>query len=371
MDNLFLKATLKGQRFNDHTLPLQLARDFIAYEDLIVELAKHIYKKEHPGRERILRGFTERFSLQLKSIGEGSTVIALERRSEPDILLNTDYFTMARDQINDLIQGITASQDILKGFPANLLGYFDKFGQSIREDEELELSIPNRQSATYTREIRRILVGRSSKPEISDWITLRGSITEVDARKNTFTISPITGKLLPTEIPGGFWDIVSQALNNYRAEQGKVAVQCLVVYDSTGMINRIDEIKHIELLDPLDIQARVQEISLLKDSWMDGEGLAPTKELLKWLTDSFALFYPKELPLPCIYPALDGGVSLEWSNSNWEISLLIPPNHQNCTLSVFDSTKKKHNEQTINIDSENGKKLLFNAIRPLVEEAGK
>ena len=75
--------------------------------------------------------------------------------------------------------------------------------------------------------IRKILVSRSSKPEISDWITLRGSITEADAKKNSFTILPIAGRLLPTEIPEGFWEVISQALNNYRIEQGKVAVQCL------------------------------------------------------------------------------------------------------------------------------------------------
>ena len=88
MDKLFLKATLKGQRFDDHTLPLQLARDFIAYEDLIVELAKHLYIKENCQRKRVPRGFTENFSLQLKSVTEGSTVISLERKcAENDFLI--------------------------------------------------------------------------------------------------------------------------------------------------------------------------------------------------------------------------------------------------------------------------------------------
>jgi hypothetical protein len=371
MDNLFLKATLKGQRFNEHTLPLQLARDFIAYEDLIVELAKHIYKKDYPDRERVLRGFTEGFSLQLKSIGEGSTVIVLERQSDPGILLNTDYFTMARDLVNELIQGVETSQNILKDFPGHLLSYFNKFGQSIRDDEELELSAPSKTAVIYTRKIRKILVSRSSKPEISDWITLRGSITEADAKKNSFTILPIAGRLLPTEIPEGFWEVISQALNNYRIEQGKVAVQCLVVYDSMGMIKRIDEIKHIEFLDPLDIQARTEEISLLTDGWMDGEGIAPTKELLKWISDFFTASYPKDMPLPCIYPALDGALSLEWSNAKVEISLLIPPDHKKCLLSILVIPEEKYEEKSIELSAEDGRNSLFNAIRTLVVEAGR
>ena len=371
MDKLFLKATLKGKRFESHTLPLDLARDFIAYEDLIVELAKHLYRKEYPSRERVLRGFTEGFSLQLKSISEGSTVIALERPSVPDLFLNTDYFTVARDLVNDLIQGVSSSQSILKDFPAHLLSYFDKFGQSILEEEELELSVPDKPSAVYTREIRKILVSRSSKPEISNWITLRGSITEVDARNNTFKISPILGRIFSSDIPEGFWDVVSQGLNNYRIGQGKVAVQCLAVFDSTENIKCIDEIKHIEVLDPLDIIARVEEISLLKDGWMDGEGISPTKEFLKWLTDYFASSYPEDLPLPCIYPTLDGGVSLEWSNPNVEISLLIPSDHQECVLSILSVPKGEHKEQSINIIAEDGRKSLFHTIRPLIVEAGK
>jgi len=125
---------------------LDLARDFIAYEDLIIELAKQIYKKEHPGRERVLRGFTEDFSLQLKSIGEGCTVIVLERPSEPGALLQSDCFTMARDLVNDLIQSVSVN-NIIREFPASLLSYFDKFGQFLQEEEELELAIPDRRSA--------------------------------------------------------------------------------------------------------------------------------------------------------------------------------------------------------------------------------
>ncbi len=371
MDNVFIKATLKGKRFEKHTLPLDLARDFIAYEDLIIELAKHFYKKEHHGREKVLRGFSEGFSLQLKSIGEGSTVISLERPLEPETMLNEDYFTMARDLVNELIQGVSNSKSILTKFPASLLSYFDKFGQSILEEEELELSIPDKSSAVYTREIRKILVSRSSKPEISDWITLRGSITEVDARNNTFKISPILGRIFSSDIPEGFWDVVSQGLNNYRIGQGKVAVQCLAVFDSTENIKRIDEIKHIEVLDPLDIMARAEELSLLKDGWMDGEGIAPVKEFLKWLTDYFASSYPEDLPLPCIYPTLDGGVSLEWSNPNMEVSLLIPPDYRESVLSILFVSRGEHKEQSINIIAEDGKKSLFYTIRSLVVEAGK
>ena len=97
----------------------------------------------------------------------------------------------------------------------------------------------------------------------------------------------------------------------------------------------------------------------------------PSKELLKWISDSFTAFYPKDMPLPCIYPALDGGLSLEWSNPNMEISLLIPPDHQECALSILDGMKGEHREQSISLGDDEGKSFLSNAIRTLLVGVGK
>ena len=97
----------------------------------------------------------------------------------------------------------------------------------------------------------------------------------------------------------------------------------------------------------------------------------PSKELLKWISDSFTAFYPKDMPLPCIYLALDGGLSLEWSNPNMEISLLIPPDHQECALSILDGMKGEHREQSISLGDDEGKSFLSNAIRTLLVGVGK
>ena len=49
----FLKSTFKGKRFDEHTLPMEVMRDLLAYESLIVELAKHLYRVQHPNRQRL------------------------------------------------------------------------------------------------------------------------------------------------------------------------------------------------------------------------------------------------------------------------------------------------------------------------------
>ena len=68
----FIQPRFDGARFAEHTLPVDVARDLAAYETLIVELAKHIYLREHTERERVPRGFASDFHLHIEKIDPGS-----------------------------------------------------------------------------------------------------------------------------------------------------------------------------------------------------------------------------------------------------------------------------------------------------------
>ena len=43
MKTEFLKPRFTGARFDEHTLPVDVARDLAAYEELVIELAKHLW----------------------------------------------------------------------------------------------------------------------------------------------------------------------------------------------------------------------------------------------------------------------------------------------------------------------------------------
>ena len=63
MKTPFLRPRFTGPRFEAHTIPVEVAKDLAAYEELIVELAKHLYLGAHPGRRRVPKGFEDSFSL--------------------------------------------------------------------------------------------------------------------------------------------------------------------------------------------------------------------------------------------------------------------------------------------------------------------
>jgi len=75
--------------------------------------------------------------------------------------------------------------------------------------------------------------------------------------------------------------------------------------------------------DHFAIGVRLDELRLLKDGWLEGEGKAPSAEGLDWLERACDLHYPDNAALPHLYPTPAGDVSAEWSNSRWNLSLEI------------------------------------------------
>lgn len=70
----FAQPRFTGTRFDEHTLPVDVARDLAAYESLIVDLAKHLYLTNHPERQRVPKGFAANFRLDIDRIDPGSAM---------------------------------------------------------------------------------------------------------------------------------------------------------------------------------------------------------------------------------------------------------------------------------------------------------
>ena len=68
---------------------------------------------------------------------------------------------------------------------------------------------------------------------------------------------------------------------------------------------------------------RIDELLALKAGWLDGASTVPSPDGLEWLRKEFTEYWPDEVPLPFIYPTPGGGIRLEWSSAEWEISAEI------------------------------------------------
>ena len=173
MSQEFLKPRLVGTRFNEHSVPLELLKDFAALEEMIIEVAKWKFLQAHPDRARVPRGFTDGVALHLTKIEDGSAVPVISLLfGTPFPSVNSTYFDQAREAIIEAVASANQGQDSTSQLPPNLLGYFDRFGRSLREGESMEFIAANQQVASLTTESRRKLIRASLAFEWTEEVSL-------------------------------------------------------------------------------------------------------------------------------------------------------------------------------------------------------
>ncbi len=325
-EQAFISPRLTGKRFEDHAIPLELLEDFSAFEELVIEIAKYLYLTDNPERQRVPRGFTNGVSLKLSSLENGSAI--------PKILLvsstlglfpsqNTQYFEKARDQIIKSIDAAAKNENISHFIPENLLGYFNRIGKRLKDDETIDFSPNSVYDAKLTKAIRKKLVLSSSKiHEVVSEVTVRGTIPEADKSKQTFTIQLDAGQRIIADLKPPHQQAILTAFDKYE-EKCHVLVSGVGRFDKYDKLIRFESIEHISILDPLDVVTRLNEIAELEDGWLNGEGIGPDKKALQWFAETFDDNYEGALPLPLIFPTLEGGIQAEWSNLSIDISLKV------------------------------------------------
>ena len=357
-ETTFLRPRLIGARFEGHSIPLELLKNLAVLEEMTIEVAKQEFFKDHPDRQRVPQGFTDGIELKLTGIEDGSAILVISLLVITNTLFpaNQRYFERARDAI---VHTIGAAEDSTAGTPRTdeesrtimdiltpkVLNYFSKIGRGLRENEAIEFTTPNNQlSAKLTINTQQRLVFASSmaKEHSSDIIretrtqqyipstvegltedtTVRGIVPEVNQGNMTFQIQLFDGQQIEAPIAPKHFDVIIEAFNGYKNGL-RFLFQGIGRFNRSEQLLGFDSIEHISPLDELDILVQIDDLRLLNDGWLEGQGKAPSKEGLDWLSQAFDNYYPSDLPLPYLYPTEPGGVQAEWSLGRNEITLEI------------------------------------------------
>jgi hypothetical protein len=309
MKTRFLQPTFEGVRFAEHTLPLEVARDLAAYEKLVIELAKQLYLRKNPDRQRVPKGFADDFHLHLESIKRGSAQPVLAIVTDDELPFDQGmrhYFEQARDIISECI---AAPEGRLPDeFPKELLTHFNLFGRSLREDERMTLRNHGKRPSVLTPERRKHLVLMADK-EYEREIELTGTIGEADWEKGTFRLRLVDGSI-------AVFPMVEDFHRTAREFGGRTRHQFTI--SGSGMYDSWDKLQKVKAMDTYEIQLnfelaeRFKELSTLSDGWLDGDGKAPDAGKLRTLADKMTASYPDNLALPELVPTPEGNLLLEW-----------------------------------------------------------
>lgn len=306
----FAQPRFTGARFDEHTLPVDVARDLAAYETLIVELARRLYLDDHPERQRVPKGFASNFHLDIQRIDDGSARPMLVLVLSGALALvggERGYFERARDLVSECI---AAPTNALPGtFPRELLSHFNQLGRSLRDDETLELPRDGAASAVLTQDKRKRLVLAADQVYEKE-TDLVGFIAEVDFERITFRLRLPDGGQVAVPMPESFHNKAREFGGKPRHQ---VAFKGVAAYDSWDRLQRVVSVESLDIIKNHAMAARLDELSQLQPGWFEGLGAAFEAEKFVAFADKLVEDYPDRLMLPSVVPTQEGNLLLEWA----------------------------------------------------------
>jgi len=305
----FFQPRFIGPRFEEHTIPLEIARDLGSYEVLVVELAKHLFLDEHPERQRVPKGFSADFHLHLSRVDDGSAKPLLSLVTAGALLLGdgvNPYFERARDLITQCVAGTNGQ--LPPEFPKELLSHFNHVGRSLRENEAMEFPVPGGTVAVLTPARRKQLVLAIDKVYERE-IDLTGTIGEADWERSTFRLRSCDDSSIVIPMPHSFHD---QARKYGGKPRHQVAVKGVGTFDSWDRLQKVVTADSIEVQPDFILSARFDGLALLKDGWFDGRGKGLYQDQLANVSTRMVGHFPNEVPLPTIVPTPEGDLLFEW-----------------------------------------------------------
>jgi hypothetical protein len=339
----FIQPRFVGPRFEEHTLPLSAAKDLAAYEELVLELAKHLFREKQTDRVRLPKGFASDFSLHIEKIEPGSAKPALVA-----MVLGSQLFASLPAEIieaKDLINAVMATNDgqaFPANFPKDFYSYFNRIGRSLKEGEKIEWT-PDLANKTVLTPANRIRLARAHRETYEAEADVVGLVEELDAKKKTGILRTQSKEAIAFVFGDPFFADLKNALGNSVVHARLKGVGVFDVNDRLGSIIEIDQ---LECLPHFGLVSKIDALSSLADGWLEGNGVAPSSANITWLTDEVAKYYPEALEYPSVAPTEDGHVVFEWIRPQARVELEVNFDSQKLELYATNLATNQFTEES-------------------------
>ncbi len=348
---LFIQPRFVGPRFEQHTLPLSAAKDLAAYEELVLELAKHLFREKNAGRIRVPKGFGNGFSLHIERIDDGCArpaLVAMMMGAVVNVL--PVEIQDAKTLINKVI-ATEAGHSFPAEFPKDFYSYFNRIGCSLEKDEFIEWvpdSLVNKTVLTPTKRKRLVLAHRETYDAA---VEVMGLVEGLQVQKKTGDLRMMNTEAVVFGFCDPFFGELKEALGKKRLH---VRLKGIGVFDVNDRLDSVATIDQIELLPHYPLVLAIDGLSSLKDGWLEGHGVAPKSDDLNWLTNEVAKSFPESLEYPSVAPTEEGHVIFEWMRPHARIELEINFEEQQLELYSTNLTTAQFVEETFTVDQWEG-----------------
>jgi hypothetical protein len=325
----FTSLVFRGARFESGAMPVEALGELLVYRDLVIAMAEELYRAANPSRIRVPKGFSARLQLVLAQQERGSTVPILDRIvATPPLLPGLGLFPPP-DEFDDALDAVrTTFDEAARGVsfsrvPPAFANRLLAFGKTLRDDESIVLgTVRDRAGPVVDRHLRRKIQRLAGGP-YEEPIELIGTVRAADRDRDSFGLRTTDAVRVEVLSPGALFSRVLESL----ADDTLVRVRGTGLFDANG--DRVGKVRahEINLAEEGDggssmtISQQFADLANLPVGWLDGEGAAYDSKALDGLKALVeALVQSSGLPVPYIYPRVDGGVQAEWSGANVEVA---------------------------------------------------
>ncbi|MET4166567.1 MULTISPECIES: hypothetical protein [Gordonia] len=322
---------LAGGRFDvAEGLPVVSAAELERYALLVSAVARELYLRAHPKRQRVPRGFDGAFDLRLTRVGRGSQIPVLVRPTINDgaLFQNTDWHENARRLINSALGDIGTRDRVPTSFPPAAIKPLAQFGRSLRANERIELADneddPIR--AVLTVDTRRRIQQLAKLDELEIETVVVGQVTGLSSTPPHVDVA-VPEELSQRKIGATFSDpSVFDSLHSYLGfgeTAPPVALSVIAVQNREGLIVKITDVLHVEPALPPAWSERLRELAGLSDDWLHPGSKPPSIDTIERVERILLATLDAEVAAPAIYPSGDGGIQLEWRTSSRAVEVEV------------------------------------------------
>ena len=335
MNSTAIRPKFTGARFDAHALPVSCMKDLIALEEIYRVLAIASWVKGNPDRQRIPRNFREQLTLSLRNLEEGSVVCNMvlpQSTAKQRDFFDNDILESAKKLFLKLLDGKEKAKEALSSIPnrfrPGLAGLFDKFGRGLREDEKIIFENEHGNLYEYNNQKRLAITELlSEQKKYTKEKYYIGFNRGMHNDRLTVDFETVTGESVSV-IFGEDGDTEEQRELLHEAfpppSRSRTIPLALygIGYYTNGQLKQI-KLSSVDILEEGSPVWQLERLKTLEKGWLDGEGSTYSNEAIDALQDRLEDMLNARNKNPAIFPLADGGVSFEWNDERYDISLEV------------------------------------------------
>lgn len=357
----FLELRFDGDRFDEHSVPVDVLAELIAFQDLLEEVARGLYLAERGERQRVPAKFAEAARLHLRRTRDNCFTAVLTRphfqtRAQPtgapanDAWDDPVLFRKAAHASLDALQRGAKGLPPPDSFPKRALKKLPQVGRRLNKGERLTIVSDGFDGeAPVDQESRKKLAALVNEEDLA-FVELVGEVCSLDDRAGRWTLRKSDDSKVDIKLKRERRDDLICAYQN----------RPLLLVSVRGLFSQGKLMEDIQSLDLTD-HDRAAEVAKLwerfaylgtnvTDGWRGDGSRGPREECLarsKGILTRLLADYPN-VPKPQVYPTPEGGIQAEWVRGNWSVDVAFAADEEIITASAVNAETDEQGDQSYN-----------------------